>query len=40
VDSAKHVILTPQKKIFEVTVNNAEVNAALCDYRGYDGSLN
>jgi hypothetical protein len=28
-----------EKKI-EVTVNNAEVNAALCDYRGYEGSLN
>lgn len=35
------IILTPQKKLFEVTVNNAaDVNAALCDYRGYKGSLN
>jgi len=31
---------TIEKKILEVTVNNAQVNGVVCDYRGYEGSLN
>jgi hypothetical protein len=31
---------TTAKEIFEVTVNNTRDNAALCDYRGYERSLN